>query len=101
MGIERLLELIEMPQPKREGYYIGAMDDDSIELAIELGHKKRKSDKAVVEYKRKSLKNHLKGADKINARYCVVIGEDERNNGTVWVKDLQEKTEKVIPQKEF
>ena len=101
MGIERLLDLIEMPQPQREGYYIGAMDEDSIELAIELGHKKRKSDKAVVEYKRKSLKNHLKGADKINARYCVVIGEDERNNGTVWVKDLQEKTEKVIPQEEF
>ncbi len=101
MGIERLLELIEMPQTKREGYYIGAMDDDSIELAIELGHKKRKSDKAVVEFKRKSLKNHLKGADKIHARYCAVIGEDERNNGTVWVKDLEEKTEKVIPQSEF
>ena len=101
MGIERLLELIKMPQPQREGYYIGAMDDDSIELAIELGHKKRKSDKAVVEYKRKSLKNHLKGADKINARYCAIIGEDERNNGTVWVKDLEEKTEKVIPQSEF
>ena len=101
MGIERLLELIKMPQPQREGYYIGAMDDDSIELAIELGHKKRKSDKAVVEYKRKSLKNHLKGADKINARYCAVIGEDERKNGTVWVKDLEEKTEKVIPQSEF
>ena len=101
MGIERLLELIKMPESSREGYYIGAMDEDSIELAIELGHKKRKSDKAVVEYKKKSLKNHLKGADKINARYCVVIGEDERKNGTVWVKDLQDKTESIIPQSEF
>ena len=101
MGIERLLDLIKMPPTQREGYYIGAMDEDSIELAIELGHKKRKSDKAVVEYKKKSLKNHLKGADKINARYCAVIGEDERKNGTVWVKDLEEKTESVIPQSEF
>ena len=101
MGIERLLELIKMPESSREGYYIGAMDDDSVELAIELGQKKRKNEKAIVEYKRKSLKNHLKGADKVNARYCAVIGENERQNGTVWVKDLLEKTEKVIPQSEF
>ena len=101
MGIERLLDLIKMPQAQREGYYIGAMDEESVEIAIELGHKKRKSDKAVVEYKKKSLKNHLKGADKINARYCAVIGEDERKNATVWVKDLLEKTERVIPQSEF
>ncbi len=101
MGIERLLELIVMPESKREGYYIGAMDEESIELSIALTQQKRKTDKAVVEYKKKSLKNHLKGADKINARYCCVIGENERNNGTVWVKDLEEKTEKIIKQIEF
>ncbi len=101
MGIERLLELIEMPPTTREGYYIGAMDEESIPLAIELTQKKRREAKAIVEYKKKSLKNHLKGADKINARYCCVIGENERNDGTIWVKDLQEKTEKVIPQSDF
>ena len=101
MGIERLLELIVMPESKREGYYIGAMDEESIELAIALTQQKRKTDKAVVEYKKKSLKNHLKGADKINARYCCVIGENERNDGTIWVKDLEEKTEKIIKQIEF
>jgi histidyl-tRNA synthetase len=101
MGIERLLELIQMPEIKREGYYIGAMDEEAIELAISLTQKKRKTSKAVVEYKKKSLKNHLKGADKINARYCVVIGEDELKNGTLWIKDLEEKTEKVISQTNF
>ncbi|SFV59030.1 Histidyl-tRNA synthetase [hydrothermal vent metagenome] len=101
MGIERLLELIKMPESTREGYYIGSMDEESVEFAIELGYKKRKSDKVVVEYKRKSLKNHLKGADKINARYCVVIGENERKNETVWVKDLVEKKESIIPISEF
>ncbi len=101
MGIERLLELIKMPQTQREGYYLGALDEDSIDLVLSVANKKRKTDKAVVEYKRKSLKNHLKGADKISARYCAVIGEDERQNGTIWVKDLQEKTERVIPLEEF
>ncbi len=101
MGIERLLELIKMPQAKREGYYLGAMDEESIALILSLAHTKRKSAKVVAEYKKKSLKNHLKGADKINARYCVVIGENERNDETVWIKDLEEKTEKIIPQSEF
>ncbi len=101
MGIERLLELIEMPKSQREGYYMGAMDEESVELVLKLAHKKRKNAKVVAEYKKKSLKNHLKGADKINARYCAVIGEDERKNATIWVKDLQEKTEKTIPQGQF
>ena len=101
MGIERLLELIVMPEKTRTGYYIGAMDSKSVELVISLTQQKRKTDKAVAEYKAKSLKNHLKGADKIDARYCCVIGENERNTNTIWVKDLSNKTENVIALEEF
>jgi len=38
----------------------------------------------------------MKGADKVNARYVVLIGEDELANGTVWVKDLESKEEKTV-----
>ncbi len=96
MGIERLMELIEMPEESREGYYLGAMDDEAIDTIVSLTHKKRINNKAICEYKAKNLKNHLKGADKINAKYCCVIGTNEMNNGTIWVKDLENKTESVI-----
>lgn len=96
MGIERLLELIKMPEIKREGFYIGAMDDEAVDLVMSLAHKKRKTDKTTIDYKAKNLKNHLKGADKVNARFCCVIGTNEMQNGTVWVKDLEEKTETTI-----
>ena len=101
MGIERLLELIKMPEVMREGYYIGAMDEEAVDVVMSLAHKKRKTDKTTIDYKAKNLKNHLKAADKVNARYCCVIGENEMQNGTIWVKDLEEKTEKTVQQKEF
>ncbi len=101
MGIERLMELIVMPEKQREGYYMGAMDQEAVELIMQLAHKKRATQKTVMDYKAKNLKNHLKAADKVNAKYCAIIGENEMNDGTVWVKDLQNKTESFIKQEEF
>jgi histidyl-tRNA synthetase len=101
IGIERLMELIVMPKVKRDGYYIGAMDDEAIDLVVKLAHTKRKTDKTTIDYKTKNLKNHLKAADKANAKYCAVIGSDELQNATIWVKDLENKTEKKLPLEEF
>jgi len=100
LGIERLMELIVMPEPIREGYYLGAMEEESLPLILKAAENFRKTDKAVVEYDAKSLKNHLKGADRINARYCAVIGENERLNNTIWIKDLVEQKESTISLKE-
>ncbi len=96
IGIERLLELIAMPEASREGYYMGAMDTESLPQIMQLAKQKRMTQNVIVEYSPKSLKAHLKGADRIHARYCVVIGENERTEGKVWVKDLEAKTEAVI-----
>jgi len=101
MGIERLLELIKMPQERRDGYYLGAMDAEALNLIIKLTQQKRKTTKAVCEYKPKNLKNLLKSADKINARYCCIIGSNELENSEIWVKDLESKTEKLIKLDEF
>jgi len=101
LGIERIMELVKMPQPKREGYYLGAMDPEGIERLFNLAHIKRQNEKVTLEYAPKKLKAHLKGADRVNARYCAVIGEDELNNGTIWVKDLIEKKETIIPLDQF
>ena len=101
IGIERLMELIQMPEVKREGYYLGAMDDNAITKAYTLGMKKRSNEKVTIGYKARNLKAHLKAADKANAKYCAILGENELNNGTVWVKDLENKTESEISQENF
>jgi len=101
LGIERLMELIVMPETVREGYYLGAMDAQAVTPILLCAEKIRRTQKAVVEYEPRSLKAHLKGADRINARYCAVIGENELAQNTIWIKDLVEKTESVIPMNEL
>lgn len=96
MGIERLMELIVMPESDRNGYYFGAMETESLSIILKCAEKYRQTQKAVVEYEPKNLKNHLKGADRINARYCAVIGENERNTNSIWIKDLVEQKETII-----
>ncbi|MCW8955171.1 MAG: histidine--tRNA ligase [Sulfurimonas sp.] len=101
IGIERLMELIVMPEASRDGYYIGAMDEEAVNLVVKLAHKKRKSDKVNIDYKAKNLQKHLKAADKVNAKYCAVIGSNELKDATIWVKDLENKTEETISLEDF
>ena len=101
MGIERLMELIVTPESKREGYYIGAMDEEAVDLVVRLTQAKRQTSKTTCDFKPKNLKNHLKAADKANARFCCVIGENEMKDESVWVKDLEAKAESVILLKDF
>ncbi len=97
IGIERIMELVQMPEVNKEGIYMGAMTPEAVEILFPLAAKKRKETKVTLEYNSKGFKSHMKGADKVNARYAVLIGEDELANGTVWVKDLESKEEKTLP----
>ncbi len=101
IGIERILDLIELPKKEMNGYYFGAMDEDAVSLIFRLGHICRKRAKTEISYQKKSLKAHLKAADKKAARYCVVVGENELKSNSVWVKDLVEKEEKLIKLEDF
>ena len=101
IGIERVMDLIKLPEDKKEGYYFGAMDVDGVDKIVQIAKSVKKRDTAIVEFNPKKLKAHLKAADRANARYCAIIGEDELNNGTIWVKDLLNKEEKVLKIEEF
>jgi histidyl-tRNA synthetase len=96
MGIERLMDLVKMPEIGREGYYIGALCDEALDVVFDLVDRKRQLAKVLTDYDAKSLKNHLKNADKNNVKFCVCVGEDELSNQTVWVKNLETKEEKII-----
>ena len=101
IGIERIMELVQMPELQREGIYLGAMTEKAVETLFPIATAKRKETKVTLEYTSKGFKSHMKGADKVSARYCVLIGEDELKNGTVWVKDLESKEERTVLVGEF
>ena len=95
------MELVALQEQKREGLYLGALDDDALPLLLKIGNKKRVAQKVFIEYEKKSLKSHLKNADKMFYQKTCIIGENELKNGTIWVKDLENKEECEIPLKEF
>ena len=101
MGIERLMELIVMPENSKDGYYIGAMDEETVDLVVSLAQKKRKTDKVTIDYKAKNFKNHIKNADKVNAKYFCIIGSNEIESKTITIKNLENKTERSISIEEF
>ncbi|MEA3492179.1 MAG: histidine--tRNA ligase [Campylobacterota bacterium] len=101
IGIERIMELVQMPQSKREGIYLGAMSEEAVDTLFPLAAKRRSEERVTIEYNKKGLKAHLKGADRAGAKIAAIIGEDELSQGAIWVKDLESKEEKTIPLDEF
>ena len=97
IGIERIMELVKTPELQREGIYMGAMVPEAVERLFVLAAKKRQETKVTVEYSSKGFKSHMKGADKVGARFALLIGEDELKNDTVWLKDLHSKEEQILP----
>jgi histidyl-tRNA synthetase len=100
MGIERLMELMEAPKKERGGYYIGALESEALPKSFALAQSIRRRQKAHFTPQAKSLKAHLKAADKAGARYALIIGADELAKGEVWRKDLTEGSEDRIPYNE-
>lgn len=101
LGIERILELVKIPDEGRDGVYMGAMGETAVEPVVLQALRVRKTHRTMVEYAPKSLKAHLKAADKFGARLCAVVGENELANGEIWVKDLEEKKEYTVKLNDF
>jgi histidyl-tRNA synthetase len=96
LGIERILDLVKLPEKGREGTYLGVMEPEALPIILDLAHKLRQTERAVTEYAKKSLKAHLKAADRIGAKRCAIIGEEELKKGEIWVKDLETKEEQRV-----
>ena len=87
IGVERILDLVE-DKKEREGIYIGAMIEEAIPFILKEAKKLRKEKKVFIEPKIKSLKAHLKAADKGNYKTALIVGEDELKKGEFFKKEL-------------
>ena len=101
IGIERLLELIVMPESTQEILYIGAMSEDAVDMVFSCVYDKRETTKVITDYKVRSFSKHINNAQKQGATKIALIGDDELTNGTIWTKDFTTKDEKTISVEEF
>lgn len=102
MGIERLLLLleksgIEIPTPETMDLFIVGLGATGVKESIKLVHTLRdNSIKADKDYMARSLKAQMKYANKLNAKYVTVIGEDEISNNKIKVKNMENGSEEEI-----
>lgn len=94
MGLERLQLVMEVqgcefPEPSRPDLFIVAMGDKATLKAVEIAKDMRDEGYSVVyDLNGRSLRAQMKYADKINAKYNVVIGDNEVDTKSAVLKDM-------------
>ena len=92
-GLERLVGVMKerglFAEPERNGVYVAAMGQNAVLAANRLATDLRNFGiRAETDLMQRSLKAQMKYADKTNARFVVVIGDNEVESRSITVKDM-------------
>ncbi|MFZ5989801.1 MAG: histidine--tRNA ligase [Bacillota bacterium] len=102
IGIERLLLVmesqgIEFPQPEGMDIFVATIGDKAEMYAQKLVYNLRKEGlSAEKDLMSRSLKAQMKYADKLGARYVVVLGDNEIDTNKAFLKNMQIGEQKEI-----
>ncbi|WP_314348053.1 histidine--tRNA ligase [Fusobacterium massiliense] len=96
-GVERVMMLLEDYPKNNPDIYVAWLGENTIEQAMNITENLRKNNlKVHIDFSSKGMKAHMKKADRLSVRYCVIIGEDELNKGVVLIKDFLTREQKEI-----
>lgn len=96
-GIERIMMLLEDYPKNNPTVYIAWLGDNTITTAMKIAEDLRKNNiKTCIDFTSKSMKGHMKKADKLNAKYCIILGEDELAKNIVLIKDFSTREQKEV-----
>jgi histidyl-tRNA synthetase len=98
MGVERVaLLLAEKDFRKRPDLFIAALGEAArTEAFILMSGLQREGVAVEIDYEGKSLKSQMRRADKFNARFTLIIGDDELTKGVAALKDMDQGTQAEI-----
>ena len=99
MGVERVLDMLDTKIiPKNSDLiYIIHLGEKATECGLLVSQKLRYAGFNVKQdFEHTSTKSQLKRADKQNARFCIIIGENEILLNKVKVKDMYSRNESII-----
>jgi histidyl-tRNA synthetase len=99
IGMERLLLILpDEPLPPGPSLFIAALGEGPHRKALGLSYKlNRAGVKTLIDYEGRSLKAQMRRADKWDARYVLIFGEEEQRTGQAILRDMEEKKQEEIP----
>jgi histidyl-tRNA synthetase len=106
MGCERVLlaleaEGIEIPKPDGLLAYVIPLEENLISFAHGVARDIRSVGKAQAAYKVKGMGKALADAEKLGARYAVVIGSNEHESGVLSVRQLESRSQESVTRSEL
>ncbi len=107
VGLERVMLAMEMQDlfPETEegsDAFIVAMGDAAKEEAFRLLTELRDAGlSARMDYAGRSMKSQMKQADKANARYALILGEDELAKGVVTLRNMESSAQEQVAREEI
>lgn len=102
MGIERLILMLEaqgikLTEEETTDLYIAPLGGEAKKIAFNYTTQLRKRGLSVqTDTMDRSLKAQMKYADKINARYVLMIGDEEIQNGAGLLRDMITKEQRTV-----
>ncbi|WP_050615877.1 histidine--tRNA ligase [Bacillus testis] len=107
MSIERLIaalaaESITLPIEHATDVYVVAMGEAAQDYSVKLVNELRlQGFSADRDYNGRKVKAQFKAADRANARYVAVLGDDELNKKTITLKDMESGEQQEIALESF
>lgn len=107
MGIERLLlaleiEGVEIPVEEALDCYVVALGDEAVKASVSIVHNLRNEGIQVdKDYQNRKMKAQFKSADRLNAKFVVVLGEEELTREIVLLREMATGEQIEVPIKEL
>jgi histidyl-tRNA synthetase len=102
-GVERAVLTLEklgisLGSPLPRGVFVAGLDPESRRIAFSLASELRAlGARAEIDHLARGLGAQLKQADRVGARYALIVGEDERQAGEALLRDLTSGDQQRVP----
>ena len=107
LSIERLIsaldaEKVDLQFEKKIDCYLVSLGEKAKEYSVPLLQELRRAGfSSERDYQDRKLKAQFKSAERLGAKFAVIIGEDELNKGAAAVKNLENGEEKELSLQNF
>jgi len=89
MGMERVLSVAALAPEKRKVLYLAYLGEQAKKAGMELGRFFRRNDvECLIEFKDRGMKAHFGRANKLQAAWVLIVGEDELRKARFGLKEM-------------
>lgn len=101
-GVDRIIEAMEaqnarFPNPPGIEVYMASVGDEGFPLILEISYSlRRKGISVEIGLEGRSLRSQMKTADKLGAKYVVMVGGEEIEKGFITLRDMRDGQQEAI-----